>query len=135
MTQDQHIDKLLQQLRTEKAPEDFALDVMKQIETLPVQANVQHEIKPDRYFLLFSLIAAAIALIFTIDLSFVSTWISMSSSLINQLLQPNQVQLSKLLQTVQNLPSLAVIVAVGIGALLVVENLISKKFSQKGLLL
>jgi hypothetical protein len=44
-------------------------------------------------------------------------------------------ELTKLLQTVQNLPSLAVIVAVVIGALLVVENLISKKFSQKGLLL
>ncbi len=135
MTQDQHIDKLLQQLRLEKAPEDFALDVMKQIETLPEQSTVQQEIKPDRYFLLLSLIAVAITLIFTLDLSFVSTWISMSSSLINQLLQPNQHELTKLLQTIQSLPSLAVIVALVISALLVFENLISKKISDKSLLM
>lgn len=135
MTQDQHIDKLLRQLRPEKAPEDFALDVMSQIEELPERSTIQQEIKPDRYFLLLSLIAVAITLIFTLDLSFVSTWISMSSSLINQFLQPNQHELTKLLQTIQSMPSLAVIVALVISALLVFENLIAKKISDKSLLM
>lgn len=134
MTHDEHIDKLLRQLTPEKAPEGFSNTVMNQIAALPVPESIHQDIKPDRYFLFLSLIAIIIALIFTIDMSFVTTWISMGGSLINQLLQPNDQILTNMIHTVQKIPSLALIVVMGIAALLLGERLISRKISQNRLL-
>lgn len=126
----EEIDQLLRQMRPMKAPPELKNNILDQIKAEELQSTVKGTLTTEKLLLGLSLLAAMVALLFMVDLGFIASGFTGAISWMNTLLSSDKPAFDKIAETTSQLPSMALILLAAIGLLLLLERLISRKFTN-----
>ncbi len=124
---EQHLETLLKQLHSPKAPEGMKDAIMKKIIADAPQPVSVTSAWPEKSLLLFSLLAAFLTLLFFVDLRFVTDWLWSSAASLSLIFSQNIFLLNKTAGIASKLPVYLLITTISISALLMLERLILRR--------
>ncbi len=125
----QQLETLLQQLPSAKAPAGMKDAIMARIEPARATAETSHAttIPLERGFLLLSLTAGFIALVFLIDLQFLNNWLIKTFTTFQLMFSQNILNINEAAGIAGKLPVYLLLTIMAIAALLLFEKLVLKK--------
>ena len=125
----QQLETLLQQLPSAKAPAGMKDAIMARIEPARATAETSHAttIPLERGFLLLSLTAGFIALVFLIELQFLNNWLIKTFTTFQLMFSQNILNINEAAGIAGKLPVYLLLTIMAIAALLLFEKLVLKK--------